>query len=89
MPEIRLQVGAWLLSAKVWGIGDALAFAISYRREHYNGGKFWRVVIDASTSALILWFIHDLLSFAVTNTKLADIGSVFIGYLGADYICGI
>jgi lambda family phage holin len=85
-PDIWVQVGAWLLTIKEQGIGGSLAFIMAYLRGRYNGGKFWRVVIDALMCAMIAWFIRDMLNFVGMNTNLSYIGSVFIGYLGTDYI---
>ncbi len=88
-PDIGVQIGAWLLSVKEQGVGGTLAFVMAYLRGRYNGGKFWRVVIDALMCAMIAWFIRDILSFVGLNTNLAYIASVFIGYLGTDFISSL
>lgn len=77
---------AALLAAKEQGIGAMLAFLMAYLRGRYNGGKFWKVIIDASMCAIFAWFIRDLLNFIGWRSDLAYIGSVFIGYLGTDTI---
>jgi len=77
---------AALLASREQGIGATLAFLMAYLRGRYNGGKFWKVLIDALMCAMIAWFIRDLLNFIGWSSDLAYIGSVFIGYLGTDTI---
>ncbi|OWO80665.1 phage holin, lambda family [Photorhabdus luminescens] len=84
-PDIWVQLWLWLLSVKEQGIGAALAATMAYLRGRYNGGKFWKTIIDAMMCALIAWFIRDLLVFLNLSTDLAYIGSVIIGYLGTDF----
>ncbi|WP_246593540.1 phage holin, lambda family [Photorhabdus akhurstii] len=67
-------------------MGAVLAAAMAYLRGRYNGGKFWKTVIDAIMCAVIAWFIRDVLDFFGMSTNLAYIGSVIIGYLGTDYL---
>ncbi len=84
-PDIWMQLWLWLLSVKEQGLGAALAGLMAYLRGRYNGGKFWKTIIDAMMCALIAWFIRDLLVFLNLSTDLAYIGSVIIGYLGTDF----
>ena len=84
-PDIWAQLILWLMSIKEQGIGALLAGAMAYLRGKYNGGKFWRIVIDAAMCAMIAWFVRDLLDFVGMKTDLGYIASVFIGYLGTDY----
>ncbi|EMJ7039340.1 MULTISPECIES: phage holin, lambda family [Klebsiella/Raoultella group] len=77
---------AALLASREQGIGAMLAFIMAYLRGRYNGGKFWKVIVDALMCAMIAWFIRDLLNFIGWSSDLAYIGSVFIGYLGTDTI---
>lgn len=62
-----------------------LAAAMAYLRGRYNGGKFWRVLVDALMCAMLAWFIRDLLDVIGLKTNLAYVGSIMIGYLGTDY----
>ena len=75
-----------LLSVKEQGIGATLAFVMAYLRGRYNGGRFWKTLIDALMCAMIAWFIRDLLGVVGLSPDLAYIGSVFIGYVGTDSI---
>ena len=50
MPEKHDLLVA-ILAAKEQGIGAILAFAMAYRR--YNGGAFYKTVIDATMCAII------------------------------------
>ena len=75
-----------LMAAKEQGIGALLAFCMAYLRGRYNGGKFWKTLIDALMCAMIAWFIRDLLVFIGISANLGYIASVFIGYLGTDFI---
>ena len=54
----------------------------------HNGGAFTKTVIDVTMCAIIAYrFIRDLLDFAkVDHSNLAYITSVFIGYIGTDWI---
>ena len=45
-----------------------------------------KAVIDATVSAIIAWFIRDLLDFAGLSSDVAYITGVFIGYIGTDSI---
>ncbi|MBS9438655.1 phage holin, lambda family [Photorhabdus noenieputensis] len=84
-PDIWMQLWLWLLSVKEQGIGAALAGLMAYLRGRYNGGKFWKTIIDAMMCAMIAWFIRDLLVFLNLSTDLAYICSVITGYLGTDF----
>ncbi len=75
---------AALLAAKEQGVGAALAFLMAYLRGRYNGGKFWKTIIDALMCAMIAWFVRDLLDFLGLSNNLAYVASVFIGYVGTD-----
>ncbi|EIC82097.1 phage holin, lambda family [Serratia sp. M24T3] len=80
---------AALMAAKEQGIGAVLAFLMAYLRGRYNGGKFWKIIVDALMCAMIAWFVRDALNFFGLSTNLAYIASVFIGYLGTDYFGGL
>ncbi|MBW7981555.1 phage holin, lambda family [Enterobacillus tribolii] len=84
-PEVWSAVLAWLVSVKEQGVGAMLAATMAYLRGRYNGGKFWRVLIDALMCAMLAWFIRDLLDLIGLKTNLAYIGSIMVGYLGTDY----
>lgn len=84
-PDIWAQIIMWLMSVKEQGVGALLAAVMAYLRGRYNGGKFWRTVIDAVMCAIIAWFVRDVLDFVGLKTDLGYIASVFIGYLGTDY----
>ena len=75
-----------LLASREQGVGAVLAFLMAYLRGRYNGGKRWKVLVDALMCAMIAWFIRDLLNFIGWSSDLAYIGSVIIGYLGTDTI---
>ncbi|MCZ3383883.1 MULTISPECIES: phage holin, lambda family [Kosakonia] len=79
---------AALLAAKEQGIGAMLAFAMAYLRGRYNGGPVVKTLIDATMCAMIAWFARDLLDFFGMAKNLTYIASVFIGYVGTDFIGG-
>lgn len=78
-----------LLAAKEQGIGAILAFIMAYLRGRYNGGPVVKTLIDATMCAMIAWFARDLLDLIGMSVNLAYIASVFIGYVGTDFIGGI
>lgn len=80
---------AALLAAKEQGIGALLAFVMAYLRGRYNGGPIVKTLIDATMCAMIAWFARDLLDLAGMPINLAYIASVFIGYVGTDFIGGL
>ena len=84
-PDMWAQIICWLMSVKEQIIGASLAAAMAYLRGKYNGGKLWRILIDAVMCAMIAWFVRDILDFAGMKADLEYIASVFIGYVGADY----
>ena len=86
MPEKHDLLGWPFSAAKEQGIGAILAFAMAYPRGRYTGGAFTKTVIDGMMCAIIALFIRDLLDFAGLSSNLAYITSVFIGYIGTDWI---
>ncbi len=85
-PDTWAQLILWLMSIKEQGIGALLAGAMAYLRGKYNGGKRWRILIDAVMCTMIAWFVvRDILDFTGMKADLEYIASVFIGYVGADY----
>lgn len=48
--------------------------------------SWWRRFIDAAICAILAFFILDILTFMHADPELAHIGSVFVGFLGVDYI---
>ena len=57
-----------------------------YLRADIMAVRFTKTVIDATMCAIIAQFIRDLLDFAGLSSNLAYITSVFIGYIGTDWI---
>lgn len=78
-----------LLAAKEQCISAILAFAMAWLRGRYHGGPIIKTLIDAAMCAMIAWFARDLLEFFSMTKKLSYIASVFIGYVGTDFIGGI
>lgn len=75
-----------LVDAKEQGIGAVLAFLMAVLRGKYQGSLFWKTVIDALMCAMIAWFIRDILDFVGLRHDLGYVASVFIGYVGTDFI---
>ncbi|PHM25767.1 phage holin, lambda family [Xenorhabdus budapestensis] len=85
-PDVWGHLGDWLISIKEQGIGAVLAGTMAFLRGRYNGVGWLKVSIDAFICAMFAWFIRDVLNLFGLNPDLAYIGSVVMGYLGADFI---
>ncbi|MFS1583611.1 MAG: phage holin family protein [Candidatus Arsenophonus phytopathogenicus] len=54
---------------------------------HRSQEKKWRkTLIDATICAIIAWFARDLLALFGLSAGLVYLASVFIGYLGTDFL---
>ncbi|QBB13727.1 hypothetical protein EVK84_14865 [Edwardsiella piscicida] len=52
-----------------------------------NGRQpWWRRIIEAGMCAIFAFYIKDGLSLAGLDPSWASLGSVFIGFLGVDFI---
>lgn len=75
-----------LIVAKEQGIGALLAFVMACLRGFYQGGKALKTLIDAVMCAMMAWFIKDILNIIGLSGNLSYVASVFIGYVGTDFI---
>lgn len=87
-PDLWAQIIAWF-SQKEVGYSAAAA-AMALLRGAYVGRDSWtRRFLDASMCALVAYYINDALAAAGWNSSWASFGSVFIGFLGIDYISSV
>lgn len=75
-----------LLVAKEQDISALLAFTMACLRGRYQDRKGIKILIDAVMCAMIAWFIRDILDIMGLSKDLAYIASIFIGYVGIDFI---
>lgn len=74
------------LATKEQSISALLAFAMACLRGFYQGRKALKTLIDAAMCAMIAWFIKDILKIIGLSGDLSYVASVFIGYVGTDFI---
>lgn len=88
-PNLWLSVLSFLAVHKSQIACAGLAAMMAYLRGRYEG-KYSRIktCFDALMCAMIAWFIRDILMFFSINDDFAYIASVFVGYLGTDFIGG-
>ncbi|MFS1582869.1 MAG: phage holin, lambda family [Candidatus Arsenophonus phytopathogenicus] len=80
------SVCAFLASIKEQGVGATLAFLMAWLRGRYQEKKWRKTLIDATICAIIAWFARDLLALFGLSAGLVYLASVFIGYLGTDFL---
>lgn len=85
-PEVWVQLSEWLSSVKEQGVGAALAGGMAILRGRYNGGGWKKTSMDAVMCSIFAWFAKDMLNIFEMNNELVYLLSVFIGYLGVDFI---
>lgn len=74
------------LAAREQYIGALLAFTMACLRGRYQRGKILKTLINAAMCAMIAWFIRDILAIVGISKDLAYVASLFIGYVGIDFI---
>ncbi|WP_224653621.1 phage holin, lambda family [Pectobacterium versatile] len=87
-PDVWAQIIAWLSQKEV---GYSVAAAVmALLRAAYVGRDSWsRRLLDAAMCSLVAYYINDGLSALGWDSNFASMGSVFIGFLGIDYISSI
>ncbi|MFS1538029.1 MAG: phage holin, lambda family [Candidatus Phlomobacter fragariae] len=80
------SVCVFLVSIKEQGVGAMLAFLMAWLRGRYQEKKWRKTLIDATICAIIAWFARDLLEFLGLSSRLVYLTSVFIGYIGTDFL---
>ncbi|PWC17143.1 phage holin, lambda family [Brenneria roseae subsp. roseae] len=87
-PDQWAQIIAWF-SQKEVGYSTAAA-VMALLRGAYVGRDSWpRRLLDAAMCSLVAYYINDGLAALGWDSSWASIGSVFIGFLGIDYISSI
>jgi lambda family phage holin len=89
-PDLWAQLVTWLIAHRV-DSGYALAAAVmALLRSAYAGRDSWyRRILDAAMCALVAFFIRDGLAAMAWDSSWATIGSVFIGFVGVDYLSSV
>ncbi|MGJ3354658.1 phage holin, lambda family [Providencia sp. Je.9.19] len=85
-PEWLDHILGWIISVKEQGMGALLAGGMAMLRGKYNGGGWRKTSIDAVMCSVFAWFAKDILNLFGMNTELVYLLSVFVGYLGVDFI---
>ncbi|MEC5321182.1 phage holin, lambda family [Brenneria populi subsp. brevivirga] len=93
-PDLWAQIIAWFtawFTAHKEEAGYSAAAAImALLRGAYVGQNSWsRRLLDAAMCSLVAYYINDGLAALGWDSSWASIGSVFIGFLGIDYISSI
>lgn len=88
-PEFWDQVFSYLSQYKEQGVFAGLAGSVAILRGMYNGGGWWKTLLDGFLCAFLGWFAKDLLAFFGMNPDLAYITSVMIGYWGVEKVSNI
>ncbi|ELM3659698.1 phage holin, lambda family [Edwardsiella piscicida] len=86
-PDVWAAFFAWFAAHRS-EIGYAsLASLMTLLRGAYTGRQpWWRRIIEAGMCAIFAFYIKDGLSLAGLDPSWASLGSVFIGFLGVDFI---
>lgn len=85
-PEIWNLITAWVAEHRGELLSAFLAAAMAILRGLYSGGGKGKLTLDAAMCAMIAWFIKDVLLILSFSPDWAAVFSVFIGYLGTDYL---
>ncbi|NIH23400.1 phage holin, lambda family [Providencia heimbachae] len=88
-PEWLDQVFNYLSQYKEQGMFAGLAGTVAVLRGLYNGGGWWKTLLDGFLCAFFGWFAKDLLAFLGMNHDYAYLASVMIGYWGVAKISGM
>lgn len=88
-PEFWDQVFSYLSQYKEQGVFAGLAGSVAILRGMYNGGGWWKTLLDGFLCASLGWFAKDLLAFFGMNPDLSYITSVMIGYWGIEKVSNI
>lgn len=83
-PDIYGAIIAWIAEHRGELLSAILAALMALLRGAYAGGG--KVMLDAVMCSVIAWFIRDILIIINIEQDWALITSVFIGYLGTDFI---
>ncbi|ANI28245.1 holin [Yersinia entomophaga] len=85
-PDVWMLIIAWIADHRGELLSAALAALMAYLRGWYAGGGKTQRMLDAAMCSVMAWFIKDVLVIAGLNPDWSLIASVFIGYMGTDYI---
>ncbi|MBK5072216.1 phage holin, lambda family [Budviciaceae bacterium BWR-B9] len=85
-PDIYGTIIAWIAEHRGELLSAVLAALMALLRGAYAGGGKAKVMLDAAMCSVIAWFIRDILMIINVEPDWALITSVFIGYLGTDFI---
>ncbi|PWC14228.1 phage holin, lambda family [Brenneria roseae subsp. americana] len=89
-PDLWAQLIAWLSANKAETSYSFAAAVMALLRAAYIGRDSWpRRLLDAAMCSLVAFYINDGLAALGWDSKFASLGSVFIGFLGIDYIGSI
>ncbi|GKX63847.1 phage holin, lambda family protein [Pragia fontium] len=85
-PDLWPVIVAWIAEHRGEILSAVLAALMALLRGAYSGGGKAKVILDAAMCSVIAWFIRDILMMINIEPDWALIASVFIGYLGTDFI---
>ena len=88
-PDVYGAIIAWIAEHKGELLSAVLAAIMALLRGAYAGGGKIKVMLDAAMCSVMAWFIKDILMIVNLEPNWALIVSVFVGYLGTDYIGSI
>jgi lambda family phage holin len=85
-PELWNLITLWVAEHRGELLSAFLAAAMAILRGLYSGGGRAKLALDAAMCSMIAWFIKDVLMILSFDPGWAMVSSVFIGYLGTDYL---
>lgn len=85
-PDVWTLIVTWVAEHKGELVSALIAAVMALLRGWYAGGGRTQRMLDAAMCSIIAWFLKDILVLLNIDQGWAMVSSVFIGYLGTDYI---
>ena len=85
-PDVWTLIVTWVAEHKGELVSALIAAVMALLRGWYAGGGRTQRMLDAAMCSIIAWFLKDILVLLSIDQGWAMVSSVFIGYLGTDYI---
>ncbi|EOA3030955.1 phage holin, lambda family, partial [Yersinia enterocolitica] len=85
-PDVWTLIAAWVAEHRGELLSALVAAIMALLRGWYAGGGRTQRMLDAAMCSIIAWFLKDIFVLLSIDQGWAMVSSVFIGYLGTDYI---
>jgi lambda family phage holin len=76
----------WVAEHRGELLSALVAAIMALLRGWYSGGGRTQRMLDAAMCSIIAWFLKDIFDLLSIDQGWAMVSSVYIGYLGTDYI---